>query len=74
MHLDIGLQIVETHHLFPYFLEKHLAIPTTSFFSFTSKWFAVIYICMWTKKILNRSVIDSRFQTLAVGLLVEFIN
>ena len=31
-HLDIGLQVVEGHPLFPYFLEKHLAIPTSPFF------------------------------------------
>ena len=31
-HLDIGLQVVEAHPLFPYFLEKHLAIPTSPFF------------------------------------------
>ena len=30
-HLDIGLQVVEAHPLFPYFLEKHLAIPTFPF-------------------------------------------
>ena len=32
MHLDIGLQVVEAHTLFPYFLDKHLAIPTSPFF------------------------------------------
>ena len=31
-HLDIGLQVVEAHPLFPYFLEKCLAIPTSPFF------------------------------------------
>ena len=31
-HLDIGLQVVEAHPLFPYFLEKRLAIPTSPFF------------------------------------------
>ena len=33
-HLDItfGLQVVERYSLFPYFLEKHLAIPTSPFF------------------------------------------
>ena len=31
-HLDIGLQVVETHPLCPYFLEKRLAIPTSPFF------------------------------------------
>ena len=30
--LDTGLQIVEAHPLFPYFLEKRLAIPTSPFF------------------------------------------
>ena len=36
--LDIGLQVVEAHPLFPYFLEKHLATPTSPF-SITSKCF-----------------------------------
>ena len=31
-HLDIGLQVVEVHPLFPYFLEKRSAIPTSPFF------------------------------------------
>ena len=31
-HLDIGLQVVEAHPLFPYVLEKRLAIPTSPFF------------------------------------------
>ena len=31
-HLEIGLQVVEAHPLFPYFLENHLAIPTSPFF------------------------------------------
>ena len=31
-HLDIGLQVVEAHPLFPYFLEKRLAIPTSPYF------------------------------------------
>ena len=31
-HLDIGLQVVEAHPLFPYFLEKRLAIPISPFF------------------------------------------
>ena len=31
-HLDIGLQVVEGHPLFLYFLEKRLAIPTSPFF------------------------------------------
>ena len=32
-------------------------------------------ICLWTKKYLNRTlVIDSLFQTFAVGLLVKFIT
>ena len=32
MHLDIGLQVVEAHPLFPYILEKRLAIPSYIFF------------------------------------------
>ena len=32
-HLYIGLQVVEAHPLFPYFLEKRSAIPTSPFFS-----------------------------------------
>ena len=35
-HLDIGLQVVEGHPLFPYFLEKRLAIPTSPFFIYRS--------------------------------------
>ena len=31
-HLDMGLQVVEGHPLFPYFLDKRLAIPTSPFF------------------------------------------
>ena len=34
-HLDIGLQVVEGHPLFPYFLEKCLAIPTSPFFIYS---------------------------------------
>ena len=35
----------------------------------------IIYICLWSKKNLNRTLeTDSPFQTLTVGLLVEFIN
>ena len=34
--LSIGLQAVEAHLLFPYFLEKRLVIPTSPFFI---KWF-----------------------------------
>ena len=29
---DLGLQVVEAHPSFPYFLEKRLAIPTSPFF------------------------------------------
>ena len=32
----IGLQVVEAHPLFPYFLEKRLAIPTSPFFIYYS--------------------------------------
>ena len=37
-HLDItfGLQLDEGHPLFPYFLEKHLAIPTSPFFIYNN--------------------------------------
>ena len=31
-HVGIGLQVVEAHPLFPYFLEKRFAIPTSPFF------------------------------------------
>ena len=35
----------------------------------------VVSICLWSKKNLNRTLgIDSPFQTLTVGLLVEFID
>ena len=30
-HLDMGLQVVEAHPVFPYFLQKRLAIPTSGF-------------------------------------------
>ena len=40
-YLDIGLQVVEAHPLFPYILEKRLAIPTSPLFSFTSNGFSV---------------------------------
>ena len=34
-----------------------------------------IYICLWTKKNLNRTLaINSPFQTLAIELLMEFID
>ena len=31
-HLDIGLQVVEVHPLFPYFLKNRLSIPTSPLF------------------------------------------
>ena len=35
----------------------------------------LIYICLWTKKNLNRTLaIDLPFQTFAVGLVIEFID
>ena len=35
----------------------------------------IYIICLWSKKYLNRTLeIDSPFQTLTVGLLVEFID
>ena len=43
-HLDVGLQVVEAHPLFPYFLEKRLAIPTSPFFHLLVNGFSVIYI------------------------------
>ena len=34
-----------------------------------------MFICLWTKKNLNRTLaIDSPFQTYVLGLLVEFID
>ena len=40
-HLDITFisdcRWLKAHPLLPYFIEKHLAIPTSPFFSFTSK-------------------------------------
>ena len=41
-HLDRGLQVVEAHPLFPYFLEKHLAIPTSAFFQLLVNGFSFI--------------------------------
>ena len=43
MHLDIGLQGVEAHPLFPYFLEKRLAIPTSPF-SFIREYGSTLYV------------------------------
>ena len=41
-HLDIGLQVVEAHPSFPYFLEKRLAIPPSiSFFHLLVNGFSV---------------------------------
>ena len=51
-HLDIGLQVVEGHLLFPYFLEKRLAIPTSPF-SFTSNGFSVTGLPPFFKLLLN---------------------
>ena len=45
MHLDIGLQVVEAHPLFPYLLEKRLAIPTSPFFHLLVNGFYVIREC-----------------------------
>ena len=36
-----GLQVVEVHPLFPYFLEKRLAIPTSPFFHLLVNGFSV---------------------------------
>ena len=50
MHLAMGLQVVETHPVFLYFLEKCLAIPT-SLFHLLVNGFSVIYIYIiyiWT--------------------------
>ena len=34
-----------------------------------------VFICLWTKKILNRTLaIDSPFETFAVRLLIEIID
>ena len=34
-----------------------------------------IYVCLWTKKYLNRTLaIDSDFQTFMVRLLVKFVD
>ena len=37
----MGLQVVEAHSLFPYFLEKRLAIPTSPFFHLLVNGFSV---------------------------------
>ena len=37
----MGLQVVEAHPLFPYFLEKRLAIPTSPFFHLLVNGFSV---------------------------------
>ena len=36
------MQVVEAHSMFPYFLEKHLAIPTSLFFYLLVNGFSVI--------------------------------
>ena len=37
--------------------------------------YVYLYVCLWGKKYLNRTLaIDSLFQTIVVGLLVEFID
>ena len=46
--ITFGLQVVETHPLFPYFLEKHLAIPTSSFFSSINDFFVLVSILLTT--------------------------
>ena len=46
-HLDIGLQVVQAHPLYPYFLEKRLAIPTP-FFHLLVNGFSVIGECSST--------------------------
>ena len=40
-HVDMGLQVVEAHPLFPYFLEKRLAILTSPFFHLLVNVFSV---------------------------------
>ena len=40
----MGLQVVEAHPLFPYFLEKHLAFPTSPFFHLLVIGFSVVII------------------------------
>ena len=51
----MGLQVVEAHPLFPYFLEKRLAI-LHLLFSFTSKWcFCYIYMCVHKKIVIERT-------------------
>ena len=41
MHLDIGLQVVEAHPLFPYFLREAFSHPYISFFHLLVNGFSV---------------------------------
>ena len=57
MHLDVGLQVVEAHSLFPYFLEKCLAIPTSPFFHLLVNGFSVVIIIDgFSRSVLKRSL------------------
>ena len=54
MHLDIGLQVVEAHPLFPYFLENRIyAHPYISFFHLLVNVFSVIIIIIIIFIIIN---------------------
>ena len=45
----MGLQVVEAHPLFPYFLEKRLAIPTSPFFHLLVNGFSVIVSVLFSR-------------------------
>ena len=51
----MGLQVVEAHPLFPYFLEKCLAIPTSLFFHLLVNGFSVIIIIIIIINFFRRS-------------------
>ena len=45
----MGLQVVEAHPLFPYFLEKRLAIPTSLFFHLVVNGFSVTCFVLFSR-------------------------
>ena len=67
-HLDITLisycRLLKVHPLFPYFLEKHLAIPTL-LFSFTSKEF-LCYLLIFQVNFFTNPTSGALYEDLAV--------
>ena len=69
-------QIVESSSLVSVLFREAISHPYISFFHLLEMVFLLlVYISVVEKKNLNRTLeIDSPFQTLTVGLLVEFID